>query len=169
MTAFWVIALCSLVEVHRRFGCAYCLHHSLDNADSMQVWNVGLLQRDYTVLYTRKLSSSYSLRENIKSQKCCSCWSGETGPLTCDHQRVYCSSRRWYMSTAPRWNDNDRGKPKNSEKTLSQCHFICHQSHMDWPRKRIMLKGVWNAYGIVGGRFECKNHLKDLRKSRWEC
>jgi hypothetical protein len=29
-----------------------------------------------------------------------------------------------------RWNDTDRGKPKNSEKKLSQCH---HKSHMDWP------------------------------------
>jgi hypothetical protein len=32
-----------------------------------------------------------------------------------------------------RWNDIDRGKPKNSEKNLSQCHFGQHKSHMDWP------------------------------------
>jgi hypothetical protein len=31
-----------------------------------------------------------------------------------------------------RWNDIDRGKPKKSEKNLSQCHFIKHKSHMDW-------------------------------------
>jgi hypothetical protein len=31
-----------------------------------------------------------------------------------------------------RWNDIDRGKPKNSEKNLSQCHFIRHKSYMDW-------------------------------------
>jgi hypothetical protein len=32
-----------------------------------------------------------------------------------------------------RWNDIDRGKPKNSEKNLSQCHFVHNKSHTDWP------------------------------------
>jgi hypothetical protein len=38
------------------------------------------------------------------------------------------------MSMDPRWNDIDRGKPKISEKHLSQCHCVHHKSHMDWPR-----------------------------------
>jgi hypothetical protein len=38
----------------------------------------------------------------------------------------------WYEFGERRWNDIDRGKPKNSEKNLSQCHFV-HKSHMDWP------------------------------------
>jgi hypothetical protein len=29
-----------------------------------------------------------------------------------------------------RWNDIGRGKPKNSGKTLSQCHFAHNKSHM---------------------------------------
>jgi hypothetical protein len=29
------------------------------------------------------------------------------------------------------WNDTDLGKPKYSEKNLSQCHFVRHKSHMD--------------------------------------
>jgi hypothetical protein len=31
-----------------------------------------------------------------------------------------------YESGEPQWNDTDRGKPKNSEKNLPQCHFF-HQ------------------------------------------
>jgi hypothetical protein len=29
-----------------------------------------------------------------------------------------------------RWNDVDRLKPNDSEKILSQCHFVDHKSHM---------------------------------------
>jgi hypothetical protein len=31
-----------------------------------------------------------------------------------------------------RWNDIGRGKPKNSEKNLSQCHCVHHKSHIDF-------------------------------------
>jgi hypothetical protein len=34
----------------------------------------------------------------------------------------------------PRWNDIDRGKPKNSEKSLSQWHFTClHRGLKQFP------------------------------------
>jgi len=37
------------------------------------------------------------------------------------------------ISTNLWWNDNDKGKLKFLEKNLSQCHFVHHKSHMDWP------------------------------------
>jgi hypothetical protein len=30
-----------------------------------------------------------------------------------------------------RWNEIAKGKPKQSEKNLSQCHFVHNKSHMD--------------------------------------
>jgi len=36
------------------------------------------------------------------------------------------------MSMEHWWNDTVRGKPKNSEKNLSQCQIVHHKSHMDW-------------------------------------
>jgi hypothetical protein len=45
-----------------------------------------------------------------------------------------------------RWNDSDRGKPNNSEKSVSQCHFVHHKSNMAWPRART------RAYAVRGRR-----------------
>jgi hypothetical protein len=55
ITAFWDTALCSLVEVDRRFRSAYCLHHQDDDWGSTYLWNV-VLRQDYTSLYPRRLS-----------------------------------------------------------------------------------------------------------------
>jgi hypothetical protein len=38
------------------------------------------------------------------------------------------------MYLEPRWNDIDRAKPKNSEKTLPDCHFVNHKSRLGCER-----------------------------------
>jgi hypothetical protein len=66
MTAFWNIALRNLAEVDRRFRYAWYLHyHRADEEGSTHLWNVPLLQRYYTALYPRRLSSYYLLKINI--------------------------------------------------------------------------------------------------------
>jgi hypothetical protein len=44
---------------------------------------------------------------------------------------VHPSDDLW-VSMEQQWNDIDRGKLKDSEKNLSQCHSVHHKSHMDW-------------------------------------
>jgi hypothetical protein len=41
---------------------------------------------------------------------------GETFLKFC-HKRTHCSSPRWYEFGEQQWNDIDRGKPKNTERT----------------------------------------------------
>jgi hypothetical protein len=40
-----------------------------------------------------------------------------------------------YACGEPRWIDTDRAEPKNADRNLSQCHFVHHMSHMDWPER----------------------------------
>jgi hypothetical protein len=47
ITVFWYIAPCSLVEAYRHFRGA----HQSDNGGITHLWNVGLLQRDCTLLF----------------------------------------------------------------------------------------------------------------------
>jgi hypothetical protein len=37
----------------------------------------------------------------------------------------------FFLVRGNRWNEIDRGRPKYSEKNLSQCHFVRHKSHVD--------------------------------------
>jgi hypothetical protein len=54
---------------------------------------------------------------------------------------AYCATLWWrwlvffpfFLVMEHRWNETDKGKPKYSGKNLSQCNFVYHKSHMDWP------------------------------------
>jgi hypothetical protein len=54
---------------------------------------------------------------------------GRTAALWWRWWSFFCFS----MLMEHRWNEIDRGKPKYSEKNLSQCHFIHHKSHIGRP------------------------------------
>jgi hypothetical protein len=66
---------------------------------------------------------------------CCSRREGETSLWTATTNRPFVHLGDDDYGP-PRWNDIDRGKPKNSEIKLSQCHFDHHKSHMDWPGRK---------------------------------
>jgi hypothetical protein len=69
METFWNIALCSLVEIDRRFRGTYSIHHPGDRPDvggRTHLWNVGLHLRVHTAVYPKRLSSSYSPSWELK-------------------------------------------------------------------------------------------------------
>jgi len=43
------------------------------------------------------------------------------------------SSVKVKVSFGHSWDDTDRRKPRYEEKNLSQCLFVYHKSHMEWP------------------------------------
>jgi hypothetical protein len=49
---------------------------------------------------------------------------------SCDEDDQFPS---FFCVTEHRWNEIDRGKPKYTGKNLSQCQFVHHKSHMNWP------------------------------------
>jgi hypothetical protein len=62
---FFDTAPCSSVGEDRRFRAAYCFLPQGDDGGKTHLWNVGLLKRDYTALYQRRLSSSVQLIVHI--------------------------------------------------------------------------------------------------------
>jgi hypothetical protein len=66
LAIFSVVCRVGVVVIDGRFGGSYCLHHLGDKnrghpdyEGSTHLWNVGLLQWDYTALYSRRLSVNW--------------------------------------------------------------------------------------------------------------
>jgi hypothetical protein len=55
------------------------------------------------------------------------CEGSQVSPAYKSNMKIKVSMEHW-------WNDINRGKPKCSEKTLSQCNLFRHESHMDFAR-----------------------------------
>jgi hypothetical protein len=65
MRAFLDIGPCIVVGVDRRLRGEHCLHY---DGGSTHLWNVGLLEREYTALFSRRHSHLLTRsRENLKS------------------------------------------------------------------------------------------------------
>jgi hypothetical protein len=52
-----------------------------------------------------------------------------------------------YEYAEPRWHDIDTGKLKNSDRNLSQCHFVHRKSHLDCLGTNLDFR---TAMGILG-------------------
>jgi hypothetical protein len=59
-------------------------------------------------------------------------WDDVSGIATANGPIAHPPGETW-VNIEQRWNDTDRGIPKDSEKNLSQYHFVHHKSHMEWP------------------------------------
>jgi hypothetical protein len=69
MAVFWVVSLCSLVEVYRRFRRACCLHHQGDHffyGGSKHLGNTGKLLPDYVAQQHRRLTNHKWTRANYQ-------------------------------------------------------------------------------------------------------
>jgi hypothetical protein len=109
MIAFWDIEPYSIFEVNRRFKC---LTHP---------WNVGLIQRDYTVLYLGRLSSSNLL---FVCLFVCSLFNNACSDLQCvaSSERVICEEGRgvvaWFKVLS-------KHSPRETEENYENGWTVC--------------------------------------------
>jgi hypothetical protein len=96
----------------------------------LEMWTVGLPSKSAKLPQMIFTTLELGLTSNSRSETSMG-WDdvSELLPLT----DIFFISQMIYGYRERRWNDTDRGKAKNSEKNLSQCHSVHHKSHMDWP------------------------------------
>jgi hypothetical protein len=66
-----------------------------------------------------------------------------------------------YEYVESRWNDTDRGEPKNPERNLSQCHAVHHKSQMDRPRREPILNHALTRRYWIGVRTQNEDVVAD--------
>jgi hypothetical protein len=98
MPPFWDIASCSLVEIDRLITCA----HRPDAGGNTNLRNVGLLQRDYTVLYLRRLLFLFSLPWEPEISLSSIRWKRRDSAHCCFNERMRSKNcNAWLTSVLP--------------------------------------------------------------------
>jgi hypothetical protein len=122
----------------RIWKVAYVVHNSCERVSANVDYSAKVFYylnaeeiRWYSVTQIRSRSANHSdATFNGKYVSCCSCQLGETMSLNYSHQLAYSPENTgiWRATVEWYW----QVKPKNSEKNLSQCHFVHNKSHMEW-------------------------------------
>jgi hypothetical protein len=88
-----------------------------------------MLRRVIHSLYVPLFVEGLHVIVSLLYKGCCSCRWGETVLLNFGLNGLLFIPQMIYESGEPWWNDIHGGKPKNSERNLSQCHFFQQISH----------------------------------------
>jgi hypothetical protein len=108
-----------------------CQHRRPESTYS-SAWKLQIVLSDmFYDLFMKKLSPSLKWQQFSCPRKSYFFPGGGVGLVPkrgCLLTLAYYAFPRWYEFGERRWNDTDRGKPKNSEKNLSQCNFFYYNS-----------------------------------------
>jgi hypothetical protein len=123
------IALCSLVEIDRRFRGTYCLHYPGDRPEvggRTHLWNVGLHLRVHTAVYPKSLSSSYSPSWELELPSSFFLWHYQFFVLFCVFLHLRISAILYFTSDSIFWLGSSRILSSSS------CSVSCQYQESEW-------------------------------------